>query len=69
MAFTQADLDALDAALRTGAMRVDFPGGGGTTYRSVAEMLRIRDMIAADVAKVAGTTPVRRLKIYATKDL
>lgn len=70
MAWTQADLDAIDNAIKSGAVHVDYPNGGGVTYRSLADMLTTRSMIAGDVNTAAGVTPKpRRLKIYSTKDL
>jgi len=69
MAYTQADLDAIDAALKSGAVRVEFPGGGATTYRSVDDMLKVRKMMSEDVASTNGTKPIRRLKVYSGKDL
>lgn len=43
MALTQASVDALEKALASGALSVDFPDGGRVTYRSVAEL---KDAIA-----------------------
>lgn len=70
MAFSQADLDAIDAAIKTGVSRVDYPGGGSVTYRTLAEMQTVRTMIANAVIDAAGAArKPRRLKIYAVKDL
>lgn len=70
MAYTQADLDAIDAAIGTGAVHVDYPSGGGVTYRSLADMLTVRGRIAQAVDAANGVTAKpRRIKIYATKDL
>lgn len=49
MAWTHADLDALKAAIATGARRVRFQTHE-TEFRSLDEMLRIRDEIATEVA-------------------
>jgi hypothetical protein len=38
MALPQASVDALEKALASGALSVDFPDGGRVTYRSVAEL-------------------------------
>lgn len=43
MALTQASVDALEKALASGALSVDFPDGGRVTYRGVAEL---KDAIA-----------------------
>lgn len=44
MAWTQTDLDAIEEAIKTGELRVRY-GDREITYRSVDEMLRIRDLI------------------------
>ena len=41
MAFTQADLDELDKAIKSGALRVRT-GDRDVTYRSLEEMMKIR---------------------------
>lgn len=69
MAATQADLDAIDAAMRTGVQVVVYPGGGSVTYRSMQEMVLARSMIADDLNLAAGVRKPRRLKIYSIKDL
>lgn len=61
MAFTQAQLDALDAALAQGSLRVRMDGKE-VEYRSLDEMLRLRGLMATDVA---GATPAARVA-YAT---
>lgn len=66
---TQADRDALYAAIKTGALRVDYPGGGATTYRSLAEMQSILAQMDRTLDAAAGTTPTRRVKVYSVKDL
>lgn len=69
MAYTQSDLDALDAAFKSGASRVDLPGAGMVTYRSVAEYQNLRTMMQRDINAAAGVKPVRRIKIFSIKDL
>lgn len=70
MAWTQADLDAINKAIATGALHVDYPGGGGVTYRSLNDMRSIRGDIAAEVNAANGVTAKpRRIKVYSTKDL
>ena len=69
MAFSQADLDAIDSAIKSGASRVDYPSGGSVTYCSLSEMRSVRSMIADAVASANGTEKKpRRLKIYSVKD-
>ncbi|SMD18519.1 hypothetical protein [Rhizobium sp. RU36D] len=48
MAFTQTDLDAINAAIATGAKRVRFQTHE-VEYHSIAEMLRARDVIRAEI--------------------
>lgn len=43
-AFTQAQLDALEAAIADGALKVSY-NGKEVEYRSLKEMLKIRDII------------------------
>lgn len=57
MADIQAQLDALDRALASGAMRVKNANGEEVFYRSVSDMLRVRARLAADLA---GTAAPRR---------
>ena len=55
MAVTQADVDALDAAIATGALRVRYADGREVTYRSLAEMREIRGMLVAQVSGSSGS--------------
>jgi len=68
--YTQADLDAIDAAIGTGAVHVDYPSGGGVTYRSIADMLTVRGRIAqaVDAANGVAAKP-RRIIVFSIKDL
>jgi hypothetical protein len=59
MAYTQADIDALKAAIASGALRVKF--GSGPDSREV-EYRNLSDMnatLAMMTAEVAPTTPQR----------
>lgn len=56
MAFSQADIDALDAAMKTGLLSVRYPDGSQMTYRSLAEMRELRAAMAADVAQASGAS-------------
>lgn len=53
MAFSQADLDAINTALASGAKRVRFQTHE-VEYQSISEMLRVRDMIKAEVEAPAA---------------
>jgi hypothetical protein len=50
MAWTQADLDAINKAISSGAKRVRFQTHE-VEYQSVDEMLRVRDIIMADLGQ------------------
>lgn len=58
MAWTQTDVDALKAAIATGALKVRYADGREVTYRSLAEMERV---LAALVAEATGTPPPPRV--------
>ena len=53
MSWTQKDLDDLDAAIATGAMRVRYADGRETVFRNLADMTTTRNRIAAEL----GVTP------------
>ena len=60
MAFTQADLDAIDAeitAIRTVESQTN--GDRSTKFRSLDELYRERARIAQAIASTAGTTRTR----------
>lgn len=61
MAHTQADLDAIKAAIASGEQSVEV-GGRKVVYRSVDELRKARDDIAAELAgaAVSSTSGVRR---------
>ena len=48
MAYTQADLDRIEAAIATGTMRITH-NGKTTEFRSLDDMIRVRDMIRKSV--------------------
>jgi hypothetical protein len=56
MAYTQSDLDLIEAAIKEGALTVKY-ADKQVTYRSLDEMLRIRDLIRAELGI---TTPRAR---------
>lgn len=49
MAVTQQDIDALTAAIATGALRVRYADGREVTYRSLTEMKEILAMLKNSV--------------------
>ena len=49
MAFTSDNLAAIDAAIASGELRVSF-NGRDVTYRNMADLLKARQTIAAELA-------------------
>lgn len=68
MAYTQADLDAIRAAIATGALTVRFPDGKYIEYRSLADMQAIESKIAGEV-NTGTTSRVRQLRVVSCKGL
>lgn len=57
MAWSQSDLDAINQALALGAKRVRFQTHE-TEYQSVDDMLRVRDLIKAEVEGIVSGGPI-----------
>lgn len=53
MAFTQTDLDRLNAAIATGELSIE-KDGKKITYRSVGELVRARDLVIAELRAQSG---------------
>ncbi len=51
MAFTQADVDSMQAAIGSGVRKVTFADNRSTEYQSLADMLAALAVMRADVAK------------------
>lgn len=49
MAYTQDDLDAIKAAIASGAKRVRYSDGSEIEYQSLTDMLRAKATIDAEV--------------------
>jgi hypothetical protein len=65
MAFTQPQLDALEGAIATGSLSCEFDGKR-VTYRSLDEMMRIRETIRGALGLIA---PAARFSLTSfTKD-
>ncbi|WP_421885167.1 phage head-tail joining protein [Methylibium sp.] len=58
MAFTQANLDAVDAAIASGELTVSH-NGRTVTYRSMADLKAARAMIVEDLAAQAAPNAAR----------
>lgn len=57
MSFTQADLDAIDSAIKSGTLRVEYQDKK-VQYRSLSEMKEIRNLILKDLNTNLGK-PIR----------
>lgn len=55
MAYTQTDLDAIDAAIASGELRVQIDNRD-VTYRSIDDLKKARSFIASQMASAAGTS-------------
>lgn len=58
MAYTQTDLDQIDAAIATGALEVEL-SGKRIKYRSMRELMQARAHVAAQL-----TPPARRGSVF-----
>jgi hypothetical protein len=61
MAYTQADLDALSAAILGGIKKVTFADGRSTEYQTLADMRALRDDIKAElvIERLKASPPLR----------
>lgn len=58
MAFNQSQLTALEVAIASGLLTVEY-SDRRVTYQSLSEMLTLRDRMKADVENAAGTREAR----------
>jgi hypothetical protein len=65
MAFTQSDLDTLDAAIKSGVTEVRFQDRT-VRYKSLADMMQERTLIytALNPGGDAGPGPIRQYRIF-----
>ena len=65
MAWTQADLDALDKAIADGrgVRAISFTDGQSVQFNSIDEMLRLRAVMTREIAQSAGTTSHYKLAV------
>lgn len=63
MSWTTSDLEAIDSAIKSGRLRVRY-GDRDVTYRSLDEMLRIRDLINHELGLVADGGRTVRYSTY-----
>ena len=62
MAFSQAQLDAIENAIAAGVTTVSYEGKS-TNFRSLDEMLRVRDIIM----RALGQSPQRSATVFAAQ--
>lgn len=55
--YTQAQLDALNAAIAQGALQVRY-GDKHVIYRSMDEMLRLRDLMKRELGQVSNNQKI-----------
>jgi len=63
MAFTQSDLDALDAARKQGAKRIRFQDRD-FEFDSIDDYIKLRNLILNDIAQQIGPQQIRQVRIY-----
>jgi len=68
MAWTQSDVDALKAAIKTGVL-MSRHGETMQTFRSLDEMRETLRMMEAEVAAAAGTVRTRQVRFQTGKGL
>ncbi len=64
MPVTQSDIDALNTAIASGERLVRKADGTTVEYRSVADLIRARDSLRAELAAAEGRQRVRAIKLY-----
>lgn len=66
MSYTTTQLDALKRALATGERRVSF-GDKTVEYRSVEELQAAIRTVEAEIARNAGASPKRQIRVTTAK--
>ena len=67
MAWTQSDLDTLDAAITSGKKRVTFADGRTIEYQDVDKFLQLRREMKAELNAAASQVNPRRVTIARLK--
>lgn len=67
MAFTKTDLDSIEDAIASGALRVRFADGREVYYQTSAEMLRVRAAIAASLLDSQPTPTPRMTRVVVNR--
>lgn len=68
MAYTDTDLQAVEAAIASGERRVQFADGRSVEYRSVAELKDARALIRAELATAMTGRRSRFTRCYQSGD-
>ena len=63
MPFSQADLDALDAARKQGAKRIRFQDRD-FEFDTVDDYIKLRNLILNEIAQQNGPQQIRQVRIY-----
>jgi len=63
MPFSQADLDALDAARKQGAKRIRFQDRD-FEFDTIDDYIKLRNLILNDIAQQSGPQQIRQVRIY-----
>lgn len=63
MAFTQSQLDAIENAISGGELTVEYQDKR-VTYRSLKEMMQIRDMMRKDLDVNGANSSANRSRVY-----
>ncbi len=63
MPFSQADLDALDAARKQGAKRIRFQDRD-FEFDTVDDYIKLRNLILNEIAQQSGPQQIRQVRIY-----
>jgi len=56
MAWTQTDLDRVETAIASGVLEVTTSDGKKVRYQSLADLIRVRDLIASSISE-SGRKP------------
>ena len=68
MAWTQADIDSIDNAIKSNTLARSSSADRSVTYRSLDELIKARNFGERLQLAAAGGTPIRRqLRIYTKK--
>lgn len=70
MAWTQADIDAIDTLLKSGAKSVRYASGGSMRemqFSSTDELIKLRALATQEVNATSAQMPTRQFRVYTDK--